>query len=588
MEFFEALLNILAIIGVIIVGGFLIFFMSDILLTLFTPKHSKSKKEKLKIERSLSKSKKKELKLEKQNFKEGIITEFVPDEEDEFNFETENNQFNQLKQFDESEKFDSEKFVKDLEDNDFFKNLENTNKKTDSDLNNLFNDSDLNFTDDFDFSFLDEKESEKPETINELPSSGDSFENPDFAYAEAKSGEAISETQQRSSRNDFFESFGGFETISEDFKKFDEKFDEKLVEDNLIEAKVEDQIVNKTEIQSELKVEKPELSNTYNYVEIDKIGDVDAGTLSFETINESKLNEEIKSLKQELFAQKLEYERLKKEAELNDSKLKTEFIELEKLYEQSEQQEIKSAPLLTIEEYEKRIEVLKARLKVNEKELKANKKEFVPLRRVRKNLDSDKKKLRRREALVAKQKVMLYGVNNITAINEEKAKKLAQDLDLLDGLKVSVQHCEEVMEANKERYPILETTYRILTTVSQDLKDDIAECEANIKKLKGTNDDDSNGDVVAEKTIILNDKDESKAKKVKKADEIDIDLKEKKKDKKLESVNKNLNNEIQSIGNEINVTLSESDLIEKSNLTGKDIFDFENKKISKKATEELV
>ncbi|MDD4409020.1 MAG: hypothetical protein PHC47_04175, partial [Clostridia bacterium] len=149
---------------------------------------------------------------------------------------------------------------------------------------------------------------------------------------------------------------------------------------------------------------------------------------------------------------------------------------------------------------ESRLEILKARLKINEKELRANKKEFLPLQRVRKTLDKDKKKLRRREALVAKQKVVLYGVNNIADIDEEKAKKLSQDLDLLDGLKISVQHCEEVIEANKERYPILETTYRILTSVSRDLKDDISECEENIKIIKGEVDVDSNDSVNVKKS----------------------------------------------------------------------------------------
>ena len=581
MEFFEALLNILAIVGVITAGGFIIFFLSDMLLTLLSPKHSKSEKEKLKAENERALSREKDLDFEKQNFKEGTISEFVPDEENEFDFKNDN-EFdfkNENEEFSQSDKFDSEKFVRDLKDNDFFKNFKDTKEKNDSDLNNLFNDNDFNFTDDFDFNFLDEKESESPETIKELPKLKDSSENlvyaDKYAYADARSGETISEIKQKNSRNEFFEKL---EMPSENFKSPYEKFNEKPVNtklpNNFIETKVENQMVKPVETQSESTIKKPEPFSRYNYIEVDKIGDVDAGSLNFETINESRLNEEIKFLKQELFAQKLEYERLKKEAELNDNKLKTELSELEKLYEQSEQQEIKSAPLLTIEEYKSRIEVLKSRLKANEKELKANKKEFIPLRRVRKNLDNDKKKLRRREALVAKQKVMLYGVNNIAEIDEEKAKKLAQDLDLLDGLKISVQHCEEVMETNKERYPILETTYRILTTVSQDLKDDIAECEANIKKLKGINDDDNDGNIVVEAKAILNGKDDSKTrKKVKKLDETDSD------EKKPELMNDNINDEIQSVGNEINVTLSESDL-EENKTAEKDAFDFESESIN--------
>ena len=34
---------------------------------------------------------------------------------------------------------------------------------------------------------------------------------------------------------------------------------------------------------------------------------------------------------------------------------------------------------------------------------------------------------------------------------------------MLEGLKLSVQHCEEVMRENADRYPILEQTNTILT-----------------------------------------------------------------------------------------------------------------------------
>ena len=82
-----------------------------------------------------------------------------------------------------------------------------------------------------------------------------------------------------------------------------------------------------------------------------------------------------------------------------------------------------------------------------EKDLKTNKKEYIPLRRIKKNLEKDELKLRRKEAIVAKQKIMLFGVNNYV-YDEEKEKKLAEDLDLLDGLRLSVQHCEDVMTSN--------------------------------------------------------------------------------------------------------------------------------------------
>ncbi len=198
---------------------------------------------------------------------------------------------------------------------------------------------------------------------------------------------------------------------------------------------------------------------------------------------------EIDELKRELEEQKAEYLALKEKSEQEKNKWLEEKEALENLFEATSEEE-KFVPMMTLKEYEARLEVLKERLKANEKDLKANKKEFLPLMRVRKNLDNDKKKLRRKEALVAKQKVVLYGVNNYVDIDEEKAKKLAEDLDLLDGLRLSVQHCEEVISANKERYPILETTNRILTTVNKEIKQDIQDVEMAIEKLKATNSSD--------------------------------------------------------------------------------------------------
>lgn len=137
-----------------------------------------------------------------------------------------------------------------------------------------------------------------------------------------------------------------------------------------------------------------------------------------------------------------------------------------------------------LEELEEKLASLQERLKANEKELRQCKKEFIPLKKVKNTLEKDEKKLRRKEALVAKQKVVLYGVNNYADIDEEKAKKLAEDLDLLDGLKLSVQHCHEVMENNKERYPLLEQVYNLLTSRNEDIKAEIQSVQAQIEAIK--------------------------------------------------------------------------------------------------------
>ena len=118
----------------------------------------------------------------------------------------------------------------------------------------------------------------------------------------------------------------------------------------------------------------------------------------------------------------------------------------------------------------------------------------MPLKRVNTTLDSDKKKLRRKEAIVAKRKVVLYGVNNYVDIDEQKAKELAEELDLLEGLRLSVQHCEEVMQKNQDRYPILERANHFLVRNSENIKSDIAELEAKLKMIEEQEDDSSNNE----------------------------------------------------------------------------------------------
>ena len=154
-----------------------------------------------------------------------------------------------------------------------------------------------------------------------------------------------------------------------------------------------------------------------------------------------------------------------------------------KLLETAEQPATVQTVVVTpLDELKERLALAEERLRANEKDFKKNKKDFIPLNKVWKTHENDEKKLRRKEALVAKQKVVLYGVNNYADIDEEKAKKLAEDLDLLDGLKLSVQHCEEVMAKNAERYPLLKRMYEVLKRQNTELKDEIKSLRAEIEE----------------------------------------------------------------------------------------------------------
>lgn len=387
MSFLEALLNILAILGIITAGGFIVFFLGDLLLSVLDPHHKAfGKKNKDKYVSSYE-HEEENYPIQQQEFTMDDEPAKTEISEEKFSMEDDVKPVNYDNAIEEkgslNDKFTSEEYK-----------VEETDTKNE-DVNSTFNDSDFNFDDDFDFDKLFDENNDVEKTEN-----------------------AIAETTP------------------------------------------------------------PEVDS-----------------VALTENNDEELLNEIQTLKNELDEQKRLYDDLKSESQSNAQKWAEEKIRLETLYNNAEIQETeKSRPLLTMEEYVARLETLRLRLKANEKDLKANKKEFIPLKRVRKNLDKDKEKLRRREALVAKQKVMLYGVNNIGEIDQEKAKKLAEDLDLLDGLKVSVRHCEEVMEANKERYPILETANRILTTNHAELKADIEECEKNIRQLKIKNGEDPDQD----------------------------------------------------------------------------------------------
>ena len=188
-----------------------------------------------------------------------------------------------------------------------------------------------------------------------------------------------------------------------------------------------------------------------------------------ETVDENaQIKAELEEARKALAEERARYEALSKQI---DEAKKDQPVEVEK-------------PALSKEEYEAQLAELELRLKNNEKELKACKKEYLPLARINKTLARDEKKLNRKEAIVAKQKLVLYGVNNYEDLDEEKAKKLAEDLDLYDGLKLSVQHGKEVMEKNKDRFPVLEKMYYILKNQNEEIRKDIAAVEANLKILE--------------------------------------------------------------------------------------------------------
>lgn len=190
-------------------------------------------------------------------------------------------------------------------------------------------------------------------------------------------------------------------------------------------------------------------------------------------------DQKVKDLQSQLDQLKSQLE--KEQAE--KSAVQSQNEELAKKLEEKPTVETQVVETESLESLTARLDILTQRLTDSEKELKTNKKEYLPLARIKRHLEADKAKLRRKEAIVAKQKVVLFGVNNYV-VDPEKEKKLSEDLDILDALRLSVQHCEEVMKDNEDRYPILEKTNGILTKQVEDTKNDISDIQARIAKLQ--------------------------------------------------------------------------------------------------------
>ena len=261
-------------------------------------------------------------------------------------------------------------------------------------------------------------------------------------------------------------------------KKEEEKNDEIVVENYSLdqeETKEQDNLIDEAEMneadEDESEEEKEEAEEE---VVEEAQPEVEEQT---EEIQEDNLDEERAALQ----AEKERYETMVKELEAAKKALSEEKVVSTTVVPNG---------VLSLDELKARLADAEERLKTTEKEFKQCKKEYTPLHRIWKTHERDEKKLRRKEALVAKQKVILYGVNNYADIDEEKAKKLAEDLDLLDGLKLSVQHCEEVMKENEERYPLLERMYGVLSQRNEELKADIEYYKSEIAKLEGTSDEE--------------------------------------------------------------------------------------------------
>lgn len=227
-------------------------------------------------------------------------------------------------------------------------------------------------------------------------------------------------------------------------------------------------------------------------------------TSKIKELEEEKLalREKSTTLEEEKIALKEKSSNLKEENELLlQEKLvlrsESETLKEEKEKLQKEVQSLKSTvgsvirPIYSKTYYEQRLEDLEEELKDAQKELRLNSREFNPLKRIKKSFDRDSVKLRRKEAIVAKQKVSIYGVNNINNIDPEKVAKLEEEVEALRKLKESVYHCEQVLKQNKDRYPVLEKTNRIITKHIATITNDIEQTQKSLAWFAENADDEN-------------------------------------------------------------------------------------------------
>ena len=192
--------------------------------------------------------------------------------------------------------------------------------------------------------------------------------------------------------------------------------------------------------------------------------------------NTEKLENAPKEKPQKVKTIVVEEEIVEPEEEVKEEVVEVEVYEEQPVVEKivTVEKVIENKPRFKKEYYENRLNILEQELKDAEKELKANKKEYAPLTKVKKAYERDSQKLRRKEMVVAKQKVALYGVGNANKkINPDKKAKLDENVKQLKELKDSVFHCEQVIEQNKDRFPILEKNNKLLTKQVKRLQDDI-------------------------------------------------------------------------------------------------------------------
>lgn len=440
MDAWMAFVSIMAIVAIVVVAGGIIAFIGHVIIGAFDNKKVVNNTKEL-LDYSQYKQ------LEDTRVKDAVVTA-------EYNFE----EINKAKAKKEQELAKNDTVADDfkLEDvkDDDLEDLENRIKlQNETKVEEKTVEKELDFDDDLDLDNL----------LNEI-SNDVTEEEKDKIHED--NAPKMDESLANYSIEDYLKSFENEE--AEDIEDVEEIEEEPIVEEAVVEE-VKEEVAESVEDAEEIVEDNTEVE---------------------ETIEEEV---SIEPIIEEVVEEKAEEKVIEKVVDNSEEieRLKAELADLNRQLEEARSGKVEVVTInMTEAECVNRLEVLEERLKNVKKDYKINQKEYRPLKKIINDLDKYQSKLRRKENMVAKKKVALYGVNNYVDIDKEKAEKLANELDLLDGLRLSVQHCEEVINANKDRFPILERTNNILEDQIAHLEADIATTQKQLEKIRADKGED--------------------------------------------------------------------------------------------------
>lgn len=459
----QAFLGIIAIIGIVVVVGGIIAFLGHVVIGAFDNEDRSTKQPKQEV-------------MDYTQYKQqNLLAE--QNKQQDYDFESIN----------EAKAKKEEELVQDNKEDDLFKLIDENDSNLDEIENRL------------------KKQNEESDEVERPATDVKTLEDAPMAVEEEKADEADSDDDI--DIQNLIDEINN-EVVDEEKEKADEQAEdvnpvlaeydinkimseaEQNTDDNAAEESIEESEEAVAETEPEIEEETAEQVEETNVGEETEAAEqaaeteetTDAETEQTEEVVETPVEEQVEEEKVETV------EESNKELEDANKRIAELTSKIDELNKQLSAQSVATTEVVTIDMTEdeclNRIAVLEERLKNAKKDYKTNMKEYRPLKKVMNDLDRYQTKLRRKETVFAKKNVALYGVNNYVDLDKEKQEELEQELELLNGLRASVTHCEEVIEANKDRFPILERTNKILEEQIAQLESDLELANATLQKIR--------------------------------------------------------------------------------------------------------